>query len=467
MESSLRTKRIGRRPVLGALAATAALGWSGRAVAAGTRTVRFAFFGTPGELQSYQLLIDAFETAHPTIAIERLASPQTTVSPSGIPQGPYMDWLATSFVGAQPPDVFLLSYRQFGYYAARGVIEPLGPYLRASKSIQEVDFYPSALDAFRLPDFPGDGLGAIPQNTSSLAVFYNQDLFSKAHVPVPEAGWTWDDFTAAATKLTSAPDGNGRVNVYGLVIEPTIARYAPFVWGAGGELFDSLHNPTRLTIDSHSAQRGLHWFTSLGQAGLKVTPSEAELRFQNDLDRFRAGKAAMLVQSRRAVPILRQTPGLTWDIAPLPIGQTPANVLHSDAFCLFPGATDKDAAWTFIEFANSPTGQRILAGTGRTVPSLRSVAESDAFLPNGDLGRLLGSGRIVVPPAHGQVFVDNVAIARRLPSAATWPAFEAAFNKAFRRAFYADSDIAAAVANATRGGLMEMLTLQPRADEEE
>jgi multiple sugar transport system substrate-binding protein len=40
----------------------------------------------------------------------------------------------------------------------------------------------------------------------------------------------------------------------------------------------------------------------------------------------------------------------------------------------------KDSAWTFIEFANSDAGQKIVARSGRTVPSLVAVAESNVFL---------------------------------------------------------------------------------------
>ena len=38
------------------------------------------------------------------------------------------------------------------------------------------------------------------------------------------------------------------------------------------------------------------------------------------------------------------------------------------------------AAWRFVEFALGPEGAPVIAKTGRTVPSLKSVAESDAFL---------------------------------------------------------------------------------------
>jgi len=465
---SLRTRRVGRRAVLGAgaVAAAGAMGsvhYTFAQGVPGTRTVRFAYFGTQPELDAYQALISAFQAAHPTISVVPLSSPQTTSSPSGMPQGPYMDWLQTSFVGSTPPDVYLLNYRQLGQYITAGNVEPIGPYLRASFVLHESDFYPIALDAFRWPGFPDGGLAALPQNASSLGVFYNVDLFKRHGLALPEAGWTWDDFTRAATTLTTGRHGDGLADIYGLVVEPTIARYAPFVWGAGGDLVDNVAQPTRFTLDTPASQAGLNWFNALGPQGLKVTPPEAAVRQWNDLDRFRGSGAAMLFQSRRVVPILRQSLNLSWDVAPLPVGRTAANVLHSDGFCLATGAQDKEAAWTFIEYALGPDGQRLLAATGRTVPSLREVAESDAFLKGSPVAQLLGLKSIPLPPAHGQVFVENLAISRRLPSSAAWSGLEAAFNKSFARAFYADANIKGAVssANNVAAGVLGSLFLLP------
>jgi multiple sugar transport system substrate-binding protein len=175
-----------------------------------------------------------------------------------------------------------------------------------------------------------------------------------------------------------------------------------------------------------------------------VTPTEAQTRLASDLFRFTAGRAAMLIHTRRIVPTLRQTSGLSWDVAPLPIGTRPANVLHSDAFCLAAGAADKEAAWSLIEFAVGPEGQTILAETGRTVPSLPAVAESDAFLKGTTLARALGLDGLGLPPA----------IARPLPSITSLPSVEASFDQGFKRVFYDGGDVATAaagVAEASRG----------------
>jgi multiple sugar transport system substrate-binding protein len=202
-----------------------------------------------------------------------------------------------------------------------------------------------------------------------------------------------------------------------------------------------------MDFSSNAAQNGLRFLVSLGETGLKVTPSEYKTFEETDLNRFQGGRAAMFIHTRRIVPTLRATPDLRWDVAPLPIGERAANVLHVDGFCMASMSQKKDAAWTFMEFANGPKGQEILAATGRTVPSLRAVAESDAFLKgSSSISDQLGLNTITMPPERARVFVDNVAISRRLPAIANWPGVEWAFNRSFRQAYYSDGDIPAAIA---------------------
>jgi multiple sugar transport system substrate-binding protein len=459
MATLLETTRTGRRAILAALGSLAVFGRGQSIAARGTRTVRFAFFGTESEQRAYRQLVTAFEAAHPGITVEmvgrdsgdaslRPESLMSTPNHAWLQRGsPYQSWLWTELASPTAPDVFVLSYQRFPSYAARGVLEPLGPYLAASRELRAEDLYPGAVDAFRSPDIPGDGLGALPLNASSLVVYYNPDLFTKRGVPLPADDWTWDEFADAASALTEPRDANGQVGTHGLAIEPRLSRSAAFIWGAGGDLVDDLDRPTALTLDTPQAQEGMRWFASLGPAGRNVTPTAVDSRQVNDLARFISGRAAMFVHTRRVVPVLRETQALQWDVAPLPVGKTAANVLHSDGLCMLDGARDKEAAWKFIEFAIGPIGQAALAMTGRTVPSLRSVAESDAFLRGTSFPLELGGEPIGLPPYRAHVFLDNIQSSRRLPLIATLPSVEGVFDTAFRQAFYVDADVSAATAS--------------------
>jgi multiple sugar transport system substrate-binding protein len=360
-------------------------------------------------------------------------------------QSDYYRKITTDFAGGDPPDVFLINYRNFGQYAARGALAPVAPYLESSEAISAANYAHVSMDAFK---FRGDQV-CMPQNVSSLVVYYNADLFTANDVPLPQASWTWDEFVAAAEALTQDTDGDGEIDLFGVVVEPVMYRMVSFVWSAGGEVVDDLDNPTTLTLDTPEALDGLEKFISLGVSGHNVVPSEAEVAAEDDGTRFMRGGAAMFLQSRREVPTLREIEDFTWDVAPLPVIEEAATVLHSDAFCMAEAGEDKDAVWSFVEYAAGEEGQRILAETGRIVPALGSVAQSDVFLHGVPIARDDATSTAeTLPPASSQVFLDNVAVMHRLPSISTWPEVEDAFNAEFDRAFYEPIDLPAAVAEA-------------------
>jgi multiple sugar transport system substrate-binding protein len=160
-----------------------------------------------------------------------------------------------------------------------------------------------------------------------------------------------------------------------------------------------------------------------------VVPDRVEEAAQDSESRFVAGTTAMFFDSRRATPTFREIEDFVWDVAPLPRNQEAAGVLHSDAYCMSSTTTNKDAAWTFIEFANSFEGQTIIAGSGRTVPSLMAVAESDAFLNPDQL------------PSRSRVWLDTAAAIRLVPIISTWEEIEGTANEEIERAFYGDISV--------------------------
>ncbi len=377
--------------------------------AEGDDALRLVLFGDPVETAGYEELVEAFEAENPDVDV--------ALSPVA-DQDDLMAKLTTQFASGRPPHVFLVNYRNYGQFADSGVLAPVQPLLDESSVIDEDDFADAALDAFR---YDGEELTCMPQNVSSLVTYYNVDLFEDAGVPLPRAGWTWDDFLAAAQALT----GNGN---YGVGTEPSLIRVAPFVWSAGGEVVDDPDNPTRLTLDTGPAREGLDFFLDL-QTVHGVVPPDREEQSQDSEARFLSGTLGMYLNSRKSVPTLRTIEEFTWDVAPLPVapGGEPATILHGDAYCL--ADTDRQTdAWRFVEFANSADGQEILARSGRTVPSRTDVAESPAFL------------RPDEPPAGSRVFIDVVPTIRSVPHTASWASVEAEADSILTELYYGRID---------------------------
>ncbi|MGH2710000.1 MAG: ABC transporter substrate-binding protein [Actinomycetota bacterium] len=352
----------------------------------------------PEELPAYRKVVAKFEQAEPEVDVNL------------VPFGEREDLLArlsTSFAGGTPPDLFLLNYRFIGQYADRGVLEPIQERLDSSDAFSQDDFYPQAMEAFAF-----DGVQTcLPQNVSSLVVYYNVDLFKEIGLEGPPEGWTYFDMVGLARNLTVDRDGDGAPEQYGLGVESTIIRMAPFIWSNGGTLVDDEAAPTRFTLEEPGAVEVMQSFFDLREE-YRVIPTEHEIEAQSDEDRFLNGTTAMVLASRRETPSLRTIEDFEWDVAPLPVFQEPAGVLHSDAYCMSRESTHQEAAWRFMEFALGPEGQRITAEAGRTVPSLIEVANSDAFLDPGQ------------SPASSQVFLDTIPHVRRLPTISTWPEIE-------------------------------------------
>ena len=357
--------------------------------------------GEREETAVYRAVVQAYENDHPETQVTLVEVPE---------KDDHLTKLASSFAVGDPPDVFLVNFREYSQFVARGAIDPYGNYVD-DLDVELGDYYPAPLEAFTF----NDQLQCMPQNISSLVVYYNTDLFATAGVDPPSAGWTWDEFRAAGEALTKG-------DVRGIGIEPSIIRIAPFVWSNGGEIVDDPAAPTGFALDSPAASEALDFVISLAHD--ELIPTEKEIVAQDLETRFVTSKLAMLLSSRRDVPAFREVRGLNWDVGPLPIADEPVGILHSDGYCISTGSDAPDIAADFVAFATGEQGQTLAALGGRTVPSLVSVSESGAFLDP------------TQPPASSQGFLDGIANLRRTPVLPTWSEIEDLAEEILTRAFY-------------------------------
>ena len=128
----------------------------------------------------------------------------------------------------------------------------------ALRSLSKVDT--SKLDERLLPYFElGGQTYALPQNCHSfLGMVVNRELLDKAGLNVPT---TWDELWAVAEKLRS-PDENR----YGVALTPGLWNYVPFLYQAGGALYDP--ETGAVVLDSPAATEAMEFYAGLYQKDL-------------------------------------------------------------------------------------------------------------------------------------------------------------------------------------------------------
>lgn len=406
----------GSRVVRGLLLGVVAIVGAGLAGCGGSSTaaepLRIQVAGEPDEVNAFEAIAAAYEESDAGIDIDVVSVPK---------KSDHLARLSTAFAAGDPPDVFVVNYREFAQFAARGALEPVGPLL-AERGLRIADYYEEPITAFTY-----DGaLQCMPQNVSSLVVYLNLDLFAARGVALPQAGWTLDDLAETAAALSG--DGD-----FGVGFDPSLARLGPFVWTLGGEVVDDSEQPTTLTLATPAGIAATEYLRDLVAAG--SAPGEVEVAAQGLEERFAAGSLAMLLNSRRETPGFREVAGLDFDVAALPVAVQPASLLHSDAYCIARDGDRIAEAADFVAFATGAQGQTLAALSGRSVPALISVAESPAFL---------NPGR---PPASSQVFLDAIPTLRAFPSWPTWPEVEDLAELALQRIIWQDAPVAETLAD--------------------
>ena len=191
-------------------------------------------------------------------------------------------------------------------------------------------------------------------NMSSLEVYYNKDLFDKAHVPYPKAGWTWDDFVNDAKAITNLSTPDEKITAWALTrnlsaSRPSLGRTA----ANRGRPRPSTH----LTLDTPAAKEAFQWFVDL-QMKYHVVASQDERS-------LRAGRDALPVQHARYVAPKPPRGACPAHKQRLHMGRGAAargqddswSILHTDAYCIAKASKNKDLAWKFVEYANGPVGQ--------------------------------------------------------------------------------------------------------------
>ena len=340
----------------------AACGGGGDSPSAGPTEIAVwhGYQDTEGDV--FKGLVAQYNKEHPDVKVSELYSSNDLV----------LQKVLTAVRGGSAPDVAYM----FGSWSPN--IAKIPQIVNMKDEVAKTDwkwddFYQAERDAATV----GDKVVGVPALVDNLAIVYNKKLFADAGVAPPSPDWTWDDFRAAAAKLTDPSKGQ-----FGWLIpadgsEDTVWHYAPMLWEAGGDI---------LSPDNEKAvfnsEAGVKALTVLQQMAVTDKSLYLDTTNENGPKLMNSGKVAMLVTGPWD---LSQLADIDYDVQVMPTfaGSSGGHqtIAGPDNWVVFNnGDTKKQAATDFVKWLTAPEQVKAFSlGTG-DLPIRASVGQDKAVL---------------------------------------------------------------------------------------
>lgn len=340
-------------------------GCSGKGTTGGDKkiTIVFSFVGLPEEINIMQDLINSFEKENPAIEVR----------PLHISQG-YNVKTLTMAAGGVAPDVMWMNHPYIAAYAEKGALMDLSGLLKEDKSFDLDGFYPTLVELASYKK----GIYIIPKDIAPFVLFYNKTMFDKEGLAYPDNTWDWNSLLSAARRLTKDFNGDGRIDQFGYNSEFT-SYYGIICWlhQAGGSIFN--RDMTKCLLDSPASIRTVRFMYDISNK-YHYSPTLSEGQTQGWWDMFMTGRLAMVINSRWVCPTFMTAKTLEWDIAVLPRDKQRATMVFCSGYAISKQSKHIQAAWKLVKYLAGEKAQTFYAETGLQVPSLKSIANSSAFI---------------------------------------------------------------------------------------
>lgn len=259
-------------------------------------------------------------------------------------------------------DVYILWENDLVNFAKSGGVVPLDDYLSKS-DIDTKDFVDTVSQL-------SEGLGGtygLPWGVATEILYYNQDMFDAAGIPYPTNDWKYEDFLAAAEKLTQKEGDN--TSVYGCAL-PNIQTWWAGIGMAGDQIFDAESGEM---VIGDGAEAFVSDCTDMVSKGIMPEPSS------DTADFFASGKAAMAWAGSWNMATYGDDLGFNWDIATLPTKDVKYNTLHTGFYAINAKSNNADDAWKVIDYLMSKEGQTINSKASGNMSALKSIASEGAW----------------------------------------------------------------------------------------
>jgi multiple sugar transport system substrate-binding protein len=343
-------------------------------------TVRVGTWDTGAGLVVWDTVLGHFKEAYPNVTVQFEPVPQD-----------YGTKLLAQFASNSAPDVFQVGDGDVAKYATMGVVENLDPYITGDNGFDSSIMYPGVFAFGQM----GGSTYFLTKDYSPLILHYNKDLFAAAGVAEPAAGWTWDDFLAAAQALTLDGNGNNAASPdfdannivqWGVQLPDAwgdllwTRGILPIIYQNGGSLISEDGTTTTGYMNSEATVGAIQWYVDLVKTH-HVAPSATDIASFSGVDLFANQQVAMLWNGIWAINGYEAGDSaltFNWGTAQLPTGSAgAANALCWAGFAMNAGSQNKEAAWAFLKYITAGEGAQDFADYALT--PVQSIAESQGL----------------------------------------------------------------------------------------
>jgi multiple sugar transport system substrate-binding protein len=286
----------------------------------------------PSQVRVWQAFVEQYATANRGVSIR--------------PE--YASWddlvrkVSADLMAGSPPEVIAGSSRE-GFMATaarRNLLVDLTPVV---EEIGRADFHAPSLEAWKMSGIQA----AIPYGVQWPVLWCRTDLFQEAGLALPT---TWDEYRAAAEKLTNTQRGvfgacfpAGRT--WNTEIQSCIA-----IWQAGGTMFDDKLN---VSLDTPEVRRAMTYYAEMCRFS---PPDIGQYGFREASAAYTSGKSASTFYWGRVLSHLyQQAPELLPKTRTLhyPRGAKQAVLIGWDEFVVYRGRNSR-AAMEYVKWMLQP-----------------------------------------------------------------------------------------------------------------
>jgi multiple sugar transport system substrate-binding protein len=301
-------------------------------------------------------IFKAFMAENPDVYIHNVYTPWVA----------YKSKLLTMFIGNNAPDLCWVQLVDLPFLASRGIFHDLTDTVKKDPEINIKNY---SKVATAICSWQGR-LYALPRDLAGWFVAYNKDLFDKAKVPYPKSGWTWEDYTKTAKRLTKDTDNDGQIDQFGswwTVREDMML--------SNGAWFFT-EDVSKSSITTPGFIDAVQWTRDLTFKN-HAAPQQHEMRSVGNL--FMNQKAAMAFGGPWNIASWTKDLNFRWDIVDTPHGSAGGYKSTGGlpiAICATTkrGTKEFDAAYRLLKFlCYSETAQRLQAELGIGVPSRKDL----------------------------------------------------------------------------------------------